>query len=188
MIVAYARKTTDESFFQQQLNALCKEEFVSLFVDDCRENLSEHSEFERLLNRLHKGDTLLIYRLDCLGKTLYQLEDFIRFLSENEIRFVSLSEQIDISDYEDSDLVKYLKVFIRMDSNLKSELTNRGILLARRAGRVGGRPKITEDLIEKIHYLYEQKKYSLRQIAAECNLSLGTVHKYAKIKDEQEQE
>lgn len=186
MIVAYARKTTDEEFLRQQLAALCKENFVSLFVDDCQEGVSESSEFDKILRRLDKGDTLMVYRLDCLGKTLYQLKDFMNVLSEKGIRFVSLHEQIDIIDYEHSDLIKYLQVFIRMDSNLKSELTNRGILQARREGRVGGRPKITKDLIEKIQVLHNEKKYSLRRIAAECNLSLGTVHKYSKVGIEDE--
>jgi DNA invertase Pin-like site-specific DNA recombinase len=65
-----------------------------------------------------------------------------------------------------------------MDTFVISERTSRGIQDAKVKGVIGGRPKVSDLKIEKIKYLYEKRGYTLREIADECEVSLGTAYKY----------
>lgn len=65
-----------------------------------------------------------------------------------------------------------------MEKSVIRERTTKGLKEARLKGRVGGRPRISPETIEKIKSLYNHKRYTLRQIAQECNISLGTAYKY----------
>jgi len=58
------------------------------------------------------------------------------------------------------------------------ERTTKGLEEARKNGRIGGRPKISQEKINQIRFLYNNNRYTLRQIAEECNISLGTAYKY----------
>ena len=105
---------------------------------------------EEEFNGLRRGDELIVYELKSLGKSITQLATFFNLVDE-------LAE---------------------MESFIISERTTKGIQNARRSGRVGGRPKISEEKIEEIRYLYHNQSYTLRKIAEECNVSLGTAYKY----------
>lgn len=180
MIVAYARKTIENSYIQEQLKHLNKQNFDTLYIDAYQENKQEYIELDEAVSQMNEGDTLLIYQLDCLGKTLYQLQEFMNSLKERGILFQSIDDDINIADYETSEFMHYLNLLAKTDNKVKSENTIRGLESAREKGRIGGRPKISEETIKQIQFLYNNKAYKLRDIAAECNVSLGTAQKYAK--------
>lgn len=73
-----------------------------------------------------------------------------------------------------------------IESYVISERTTKGIQLAKDDGRIGGRPRVSQTKIEIIRHLYKNKKYSLREIADECHVSLGTVHKYSQKVEKKE--
>lgn len=185
MIVAYARKTIDNSYIQEQLQHLNSQNFDTLYIDAYQENKQDYIELDEAINKMSEGDTLIIYQLDCLGKTLYQLQEFMNVLKEKGIYFQSIGDHIEIKDYDKSEFIHYLNLLAKTDNKVKSENTIRGLESAREKGRIGGRPKISEETIKQIQFLYNNKAYKLRDIAAECNVSLGTAQKYAKKIEQQ---
>ncbi len=97
---------------------------------------------------------------------------------QNMPRRIQGVDVIEFQVIDDRQFYDLVSEIAEMESFVISERTTRGIQKARRSGRVGGRPKVSEETIEEIRYLYHNQSYTLREIAEKCDVSLGTAYKY----------
>lgn len=164
--IGYVYSSLDDMYIKEQIEAI-KDFGVKKIV-------LEEEEF----NSLRKGDELVVYELKSLGKSVTQLATFLKFLDKQEIKLTIISKGYDYPDTPNEHFFNLIAELAEMESFIISERTTRGIQNAKRSGRVGGRPKISEETIERIRYLYHNQSYTLRQIAEECDVSLGTAYKY----------
>lgn len=133
---------------------------------------------QEVMGALNSGDQLVIYELGCLGKTIIQLGEFLSELTERNIELVVVNKK-DASEVISNKL--YMELICSVSDAEKVTIrrrTTKGIEKAKRQGRVGGRPRISEQTIKQIHYLYHNQSYTLREIAEECDISIGTAYKY----------
>ncbi|MFW3588585.1 recombinase family protein [Vagococcus fluvialis] len=164
--IGYVFSSLDDTYIKEQIEAIKHFGVKKIILDE--------EEF----NGLRRGDELIVYELKSLGKSITQLATFFNFLEKKEIKLTVISKNFDYPDVSNKQFFNLVDELAEMESFIISERTTKGILNARRSGRVGGRPKISEETIEKIRYLYHNQSYTLRKIAEECNVSLGTAYKY----------
>ncbi|GAB6852846.1 recombinase family protein [Paraburkholderia kururiensis] len=145
MKIGYARVSTEEQNLSLQKDALRRAGCQKLHTD----RGVSGSEFSRpglddALARLGPGDTLVVWRLDRLGRSLSKLIDLISYLGRNGIGFISLTESIDTTSAGGVLMFHMMAALSEFERRLISERTRAGMLAARERGRsVGRRPLLT---------------------------------------------
>ncbi|MEG0256146.1 MAG: recombinase family protein [Vagococcus sp.] len=178
--IGYVYASSEETYVKEQIEGLKTFNIETVSVE--KENLTGVSQNDTVLTEivdtLEPGDELVIYELRCLGKSIIQLAEFLSELKEKKVQLVVVKKGAAYSDIKDGPYVEMVLKIAEMEKMIIRERTTKGLQEARRKGRVGGRPKISEETIEQIRHLYNNNRYTLRQIAEECNISLGTAYKY----------
>ncbi len=164
--IGYVFSSLNYMYTEKQITMIKNKGITKIIVD------------EEGLNNLKKGDELVIYELKSLGKSITQLASFFTYLDKKGIKLTIISKTNECSEVSNKQMFNLITELADMETFIISERTTKGIQKARRKGRIGGRPKISEEKIEKIKYLYHNQSYTLRKIAEECNVSLGTAYKY----------
>lgn len=177
--IAYARTTSHDHFIRKQLETLKSNKYSRLYVEPYTP-FPESSELQQAVDALNQGDYLLIYRLDCLGKTMLQLQEFIAFLKNKGANLRSLVEDLDTTNPSGQTYLEFLGYLAEMERNVATENTIKGLERARKLGKTGGRPALTDEKIKQIRTMYFEQSCSLRKISEVCGVSIGSVHKYVR--------
>ena len=174
MEVGYARVSTQEQNLDLQLDAFAKTGIKKIFTDKVSGVKSEKPELQQLLNYIRQGDTLVVWRLDRLGRTTVQLIQFIEQLRDKGINIKSLSEPIDTTAATGTLIVQIFCVLAEHERNVLRERTNAGLTAARARGRKGGKPKGLSEKYNSIKNLvkisYEEGATSTEQIMKAFNI------------------
>ena len=140
---------------------------------------AQYIELNQLVEGCKAGDIVVIPDVSHLRKTVIQIDAFVKKLDRIDAQLQVIDHVVDIDDEMFLTLINY---FSTMEKSLIRNRTSRGLKRARTEGRVGGRPRISQETIDRIQFLYNTDKYSLREIADQCNISLGTAYKYVQLK------
>jgi DNA invertase Pin-like site-specific DNA recombinase len=141
MLIGYARVSTHEQTLHLQQDALQKAGCNKLFTDTASGAKAERKGLEQALNYVRKGDTLVVWRLDRLGRSLPHLITTMTNLEERGIGFKSLTENIDTTTSGGKLIFHIFGALAEFERNLIRERTQAGLTAARERGRKGGRPK-----------------------------------------------
>jgi DNA invertase Pin-like site-specific DNA recombinase len=163
MLIGYARVSTHEQTLNLQRDALEKAECSKIFTDTASGAKTERKGLDEVLNYVRKGDTLVVWRLDRLGRSLPHLIATMTSLEEWGIGFKSLTENIDTTTSGGKLIFHIFGALAEFERNLIRERTQAGLTAARARGKTGGRPKaltgkqlgIAQDLYEKRHPIAE---------------------------------
>jgi len=178
MEIGYARVSKFEQNLDLQLDALHKIGIEKVYVDKVSGVKTEKPQLNELLNYLRKGDTLVVWRLDRLGRSTVGLIQLVTELNERGINFKSISEAIDTSSASGKLIFQIFCVLAEHERNVLIERTNAGLKAARARGRKGGRPKgMTEKYIKiapMVKLAYENKNSSIEEIMNAFNIKSKT--------------
>ena len=141
MKLGYARVSTSDQKAAMQKEALRNAGADKVFVEKASGGRWDRPELHRVLDQLRKGDTLVVWKLDRLSRSLRDLLTILERLDGEGIRFQSLTESIDTSTASGRAMMKMVGVFAEFERELIRERTKAGLDQARREGRVGGRPR-----------------------------------------------
>jgi DNA invertase Pin-like site-specific DNA recombinase len=163
MLIGYARVSTHEQTLNLQRDALTKAGCTKIFTDTASGAKTERIGLEEALNYVRKGDTLVVWRLDRLGRSLPHLISTMTDLGERRIGFKSLTENIDTTTSSGKLIFHIFGALAEFERNLIRERTQAGLTAARARGKKGGRPKslsirqltVVQDLYEKRHPIVE---------------------------------
>ncbi|EOH98315.1 resolvase [Enterococcus haemoperoxidus ATCC BAA-382] len=184
-IIGYARTTINDNDLDAQINILsdfgCDEVYQESF--DITNDKHLISELETVLNGLETGDTLVICRLNRLGRSTRQLTELTQTFKDTGIHLVSLHEEIDTRHPMGEIYFKLMNGLATMECDLITERTLIGLSNARKKGKIGGRPKIDARTVKKIRHLYHEKKETIQFISSKCNVSVGTCYKYINLSE-----
>ncbi len=139
--IGYARVSTQDQNLDLQIDALQKEGCVKIFSDKVSGVKSQKPEFEKLLEYARSGDTIVVYKLDRLGRSVKGLIELMEMLKAKSINLKSLSESIDTSSSIGNMFFQFMTMLAEYERNIIIERTNAGLSSARARGRTGGRPK-----------------------------------------------
>ncbi|KKI88452.1 resolvase [Bacillus sp. SA1-12] len=181
MIIGYARVSTEDQNLELQIEAIEKyaadqgEEF-EIYFEKQSGGKADREELKKALKALRKGDTLVIYKLDHLARSTKQLYTIHENLEQKGVNFVSLSDSIDTTTAAGRAMFGMIAVFAEFERNLIRERTRAGLESAKKQGRTGGRPPLTEKQKQQIVTLFKGGERAV-DIAKEYGIGRSTVYK-----------
>ena len=181
MIIGYARVSTIEQNNELQEDALKAAGCEKIFSDKISGSIKERPGLERLRDTLRAGDTVVIWRLDRLGRSLKDLIEWISYFETNGISLKSLQESLDTSTASGKLIFHIFASLSEFERNLIKERTVAGLVAARARGRVGGRPEsLEQDQIDIAVKLYKNKEMSIDQICKFAKITKPTLYRYVR--------
>ncbi len=174
----YARVSTGEQDARLQHDALKNAGCYRIFTDTASGSLESRPELNKLLDQLRPGDTLVVWRLDRLGRSIRHLIDQMADLQDRGVAFRSLQENIDTSSSGGKLIFHIFASLAEFERDLVRERTHAGLQAARARGKVGGRPRLLSgDKLRTAQKLYEQQEMTVAQIGEVLGVSRTTVYR-----------
>lgn len=189
-LVGYARVSTDEQDVELQLAALreagCRGDLI--FIDRVSGARSKRPGLDACMNVLESGDTLLVWRLDRLGRSMPHLVTLIQELLSRGVAFRSLCDgAIDTTSASGEPIFHIFSALAQFERRLIQERTKAGLSAARARGRKGGRRPITGDdpRVKTAQRMDSNHELSVAQICKTLDISRATFYRYLAVANEQ---
>ncbi|BAO43039.1 recombinase family protein [Thiolapillus brandeum] len=182
MLIGYARVSSHDQNPDLQLDALRKAGCGQLFVEKVTgSGLKVRNEWEACRRVLRKGDTLVVWRLDRLGRSLKDLVEIMQDLEENTIGFRSLTENIDTTSAGGKLIFHIFGALAEFEHSLIRERTKAGLAAARARGRKGGRkPKLTKADVKKAAAMLRDPTATKTEVAEHFGITRMTLNESLK--------
>jgi DNA invertase Pin-like site-specific DNA recombinase len=179
MIVGYARVSTDEQKLDLQIQALESLGCNIIFKDHGKSGRSfDRIGLDAALERLKPGSTLVVWRLDRLGRSLTGLVTLIESLGKRQVHFRSVMENIDTNTSGGRLMFHMMAALAEFERSLISERTRAGIDAARANGKHVGRPQaLTAEQKDEAYYALRYQGMSMPEIADTMRVSTRTVQR-----------
>ena len=178
MIIGYARVSTTDQDTALQVDALEAAGCERIYKEAKSGAMKERPELSRCLDIIRSGDTLVVWRLDRLGRSLKDLVEIISKLEAMEIGFRSLTEAIDTTTAGGKLIFHIFGALAEFERSLIQERTKAGLNAARARGRKGGRPKAMSDKdIKKAHAMLLDPKMTKTEVARHFKVTRVTLNK-----------
>ena len=179
MLVGYARVSTFEQNLSLQVDALQQAGCEKIFKDRASGAKTDRLGLQEAIKYVREGDTLLVWRLDRLGRSLIHLIETVSRLEERKIGFRSLQEAIDTTSSGGRLVFQIFGALAEFERNLIRERTLAGLSAARARGRKGGRPKALDATkTELLYKLYDEKHHTVKEICRLVGVSKPTLYTY----------
>lgn len=189
MKIGYARVSTQDQNLDLQSDALKNAGCEIIFEEKISGKSKERPQLTKLFEKLRKGDTVVVWKLDRLGRSLKDLIDLITKMQQLGVSFLSIKDGINTDTATGRFTFNIFASLAEFEREIISERTKAGLTSARARGRNGGRPAgYTKDTIRKIKAvktLYDASNSpSVQDIADSLKISRATCYRYLKIHDE----
>lgn len=185
-LIGYARVSTNEQDVQLQLDALEKAGCAKkhIFVDKISGAKAERPGLDQCLAELTTGDTLLVWRLDRLGRSMIHLITLIEDLSKKGIGFVSLCDGAINTRTASGELIfNIFSSLAQFERRLIQERTRAGLEAARARGRNGGRTKLESHhpKVQMAKKMHKDHNMSINDICKTLNISRASFYRYISL-------
>ena len=181
MKFGYARVSKDEQNLDLQIDALNVYGVDEIFEDKVTEPRQNRQQLTELLRTLRAGDTLVIGRLDRLGRTVKQFFALIKDFEQRGIRLVSLKEKFDTSTPTGKAVYGVFCSLAQMELDVISQRTKAGMIVAKRRGHLVGRKPKENTKVESALKMYFSSESSIDEIIETTGLSKTTLYKYVRL-------
>jgi len=178
-LLGYARVSTLEQNARLQTDALKAAGCLKVFTDKASGALDDRKELARLFDQVRPGDTVVVWRLDRLGRSLRHLIDTVNALADRKVGFRSLTESIDTTTSGGKLVFHLFGALAEFERELIRERTVAGLAAARARGRQGGRPTVmTPDKVATARRMYDSKDYTVEAIAKVLAVSRASIYRH----------
>ena len=179
MRIGYARISTGEQTMDLQMDALEEANCDKIYNEQISGAAKERPELEKALDNVREGDTLVVWRLDRLGRSMKDLVQKVEGLEEKGVEFISLSEDIDTTTPHGKFFFHVFAAMAEFERNLTRERTMAGLKAARERGNVGGRPPaLTEDEIPQVQALMKDDSVTTKEICERFDVSKSALYRH----------
>ena len=179
MDIGYARVSTGEQTLDLQLDALATAGCAKTFTETASGAKADRPVLAEVLAYLRAGDTLVVWRLDRLGRSLPHLIQTLTHLADRGVGFKSLTERIDTTTPGGKLVFHVLGALAEFERDLTRERTHAGLAAARARGRVGGRPRKLADpkQVALAQALYDGGQSDVATICRTLGVSRATLYR-----------
>ena len=183
MLIGYARVSTNEQNLDLQRDALKKAGCEQIYDDHVSGTKARRPGLEQTFSHLRPGDTLVVWRLDRLGRSLRHLIDTVTDLQNKGIGFKSLTESIDTTTSGGKLVFHIFGALAEFEREIIRERTQAGLQSARARGRYGGpKHKLTKKQVAIARQLWESKT-PVKEICKTLGISRATFYRYVKANE-----
>lgn len=178
MRIGYVRVSTLDQRLDVQHEALKRSGCERTFDDTVSGKVADRPGLQKALDILRDGDTLVVWKLDRLGRSVKQLVDLVSRFEEEGIHFVSLTDSIDTSTPAGRFFFHVMASLAEMERELTVERTRAGLETARAHGRIGGRRRVmTDSKVEAAKKLLSSG-IAPREVASNLGVSIATLYRW----------
>jgi DNA invertase Pin-like site-specific DNA recombinase len=179
MLIGYARVSTDDQNLDLQRDALVRAGCEKIYTDQQSGASTDRLGLTAVLEIARSGDTLVVWRLDRLGRSLKHLIHLVEKLEHQGIGLRSLQENIDTTTNGGRLVFHLFGALAEFERNLIRERTQAGLSAARARGRQGGRPKLLDPKKRELALrLYQERQHSIVEICQIMGISKSTLYNY----------
>lgn len=182
MKFGYARVSTRDQNLNMQIDDLLKDGCEKIFQEAASGANVIRPELDKLLEQTRRGDVIVIWKLDRLGRSLKHLVALISALLDKGIGLKSLNDPIDTTSSQGRLIFNIFASLAEFERDVIIERTQAGLKAARARGRRGGRPKGLTDAAKRkavaAKALYNDGVLSVNEIASNLGISKGTLYSY----------
>ena len=176
--LGYGRVSTQDQNLDAQRDALKKAGVDKIFIEKITGTKASRPELDKLRAQMRQGDTLVVTRLDRLGRSTKDLLSISSELEDIGVELEVLEQSINTKSAEGKLFFTLIAAFAQFEHDLMVARTKDGLAAARARGRMGGRkPKLTEAQKKQVQTLYAAKELTVREIAALFNITPPTVYR-----------
>jgi DNA invertase Pin-like site-specific DNA recombinase len=177
--IGYARVSTLDQNLALQQDALREAGCDKIFIEQMSGAVTDRPALREALEYARSGDTLIVWKLDRLARSMKQLIETIERLRLRGIGFRSVTEAIDTTTAQGVLVFHMFSALAEFERALIRERTRAGLAAAKRAGRIGGRPpKMTEDDLDVARTLLANPDITVADIAGRLGVSTATLYRY----------
>lgn len=184
-LIGYARISTNDQDLTAQKDALKKAGCKAVYTDVVSGVRTSRPGLDACLNNLRRGDTLLVWRLDRLGRSMPHLVTLIEKLRRQGIGFKSICDGVIDTTTASGDLVfNIFSALAQFERRVIQERTRAGLAAARARGRLGGRKSIDpkNPKVKMAQKMHQDKSLSIGEICESLKISRPTLYRYLKLK------
>lgn len=179
MRIGYARISTLDQNLDLQIDALKKAGCDEIKTDKISGVTSERPGLEALKTMARSGDTIVVWRLDRLGRSLRHLVEIVNMFKDNGIGFESLQESINTTTTTGNLVFHIFASLSEFERDLIRARTQAGLAAARARGKMGGRPpKLSDAQLKKMQEMYDSRTLSVVDICKIIGISKVTFYRY----------
>lgn len=187
MKFGYARVSTFDQNLDLQIDDLKKAGCSEILEEKISGATKQRPVLDKLLDKLREGDTLVVWKLDRLSRSLKDLIDLMTALQERKVGFVSLNDSIDTTTPHGRLVFNLFASLAEFERDLIRQRTKAGLEAARARGRQGGRPKgLSKEAKNKVQAaksLWQQKNRNAKEIASILGISRATFFRYLQMEN-----
>jgi len=165
---------------------LKKADCEKIFTDKVSGAKKQRLGLDQMIGELRKGDVVVVWKLDRLGRSLNHLVELVEQLVEMGVGLQSLNDPIDTTTAQGKLIFNIFASLAEFERNIISERTKAGLEAARARGRLGGRPKglskKAQTKAAAAEALYQERSLSIKEICQDLQLSKATLYKYLRYR------
>src|SRR3954467_15200473 len=181
MLIGYARVSTLDQTLALQQDALTAAGCEHIYTDIVSGSVTDRPGLSQAFSHLRAGDTLVVWRLDRLGRSLSHLIETVRQLQDQGIGFRSLQKQIDTTTSGGKLVFHVFGALAEFERDLIRERTHAGLQAARARGRLFGRPKaLSPQQVKQLQSLAMAGRNTVGEICESLGISRATFYRYSK--------
>jgi len=186
-LIGYARVSTDDQDLALQIDSLTSLDVrrEDIFTDKVSGAKTARPGLDAYLAKLQQRDTLVVWRLGRLGRSMHHLVELIEQLRSREVGFRSVSDGLIDTTSPSGELIFHIfSALAQFERRLIQEQTKAGLASSRARGRLGGRPPIglDEAKVRAARRLRDDNTLSIDDICATLNISKSTYYRYVQMK------
>jgi DNA invertase Pin-like site-specific DNA recombinase len=186
MKIGYARVSTQDQNLSLQLDALQAAGCTKIYQEKASGARVDRPELATMLEHVREGDTIVIWKLDRLGRSLTNLVQIVTDLESRNIGLISLNDPVDTTTAQGRLVFRIFASLAEYERELIRERTKAGQASAKRRGQLLGRKpglnKKAEDTSRIAESLYKEGQFSVQQIATQLSISKNTLYKYLRLR------
>ncbi|HCE6607098.1 TPA: recombinase family protein [Pseudomonas aeruginosa] len=180
--IGYVRVSTDDQHLDPQRDALQQAGCGVIYEEAASGKNTARPEFEQCRKALRAGDTLVVWRLDRLGRSLPDLVRIVAELEKCGVGLESLTEKIETGSAAGKLVFHVFAALAEFERGLIRERAQAGLIAARARGRAGGRkPKLDDQQVREIKALLRDPDMRVAEVARRYDVSRTTLYKYVGI-------
>jgi len=182
--LGYGRVSTQDQKLEAQADALKAASVDKVFIEKVTGTKASRPELDKLREQMREGDTLVITRLDRLGRSTKDLLAISAELAEKGVELEVIEQNINTTSPEGKLFFTMIAAMAEFEHSMMVARTRDGLAAARARGRLGGRkPKLTESQKKQVKKLYDARELTVREIAALFNITPPTVYRALQVQE-----